>query len=257
MEQPNYVAAMRGWLRAKAHKWVVKRRPALAAVIEVASSFETRRELVPVVEAVLADDDADQLVASVAAQRARRLPDLIHRQTTIGASLARWIDVWLGDPTTRHYALTALPSAFRFLQDSDPVWFERHITSHAVEVVWATCQGILLEPPEQIGADVAAKWYPVVLARLRSMTLGQMGAASETTTTLLMTLATLCSVEQAMDVATLCADVVRLPVPLGRAGAVNAGRMLVLRHGEPGMAALRDAFGTAWGRYFPLLEKHP
>ncbi len=261
-QQPHHTSALRSWLTNDADTWARDRRPALAAVIEVACHLALP-ETLQVIAAVLKGDDGDLTVASVAAQRARLLhsgdPTIVNE---IGNLLARRIDAWLANPVTTQQALLALPSAFHFLRRTDLAWIEHRINDKNERVTWATCQGILdVAGSPNVALDTATseRLYRTVLSCLEPMLSPEWPPASaegpDVAATLIWTLGALCPQTHLDEAASLFARVFAAPRGLRASATVRAGRLLVQHWSVEGMRALLDAFDASpdRARYLALV----
>ncbi len=131
------------WLEASAPEWVTSRRPALAAVIECAAKAGVN-DVANIMDAVLQDEHAHSLVATVAAQRSRWLrisnSDL---RRSLGNSVLNWIRRWEQSTDARESAVAAIPSLPPLLHDGATAPLSQWLIRGQLDVAWGAANAVL------------------------------------------------------------------------------------------------------------------
>ncbi len=239
------------WLSTEADGWVKARRPALAAVIEAAAMLGIP-EALPILIAVLKDDEANTSTLSIAAQRIR-LFNVPNEQDSaeIGGILARRIEGWLSSNSTNEVALRAIPSAVRYLIQTRLDWVVHHIAGADNKVSWATAQGILDIAGGQtlaLEGTISDTLFDACFARIQpflSETAAEEVPQPDLVATLLWALGAVCTEQNIERTATLIVQVFDRPRALRAAAAVKAGRLVIQHWREKGVGGLLRAFQHA------------
>lgn len=247
------------WIFAYGAQWVEQRRTALAAVVEAAV-----RVSAPGTEALLdqifRSADADPLVVSVAAQRARMLSITDPRsKRRLWDSFKGLIDLWEMSPSHEADLARALPSLPYVGGARSVPYLTRLIESASPPLANSAALGLLDWASGSIG-DIQPLNDAQEQALFRSLTRRLRREGNEDLrATLVWAIGATARERDLPDASSIVADSFKSSRGLEDAAALRAANLLVRRCGEGALSALAKALGgpksDAYMRFFTALVR--
>jgi|GEM_PF-6705232 len=125
LSDPGFSEQIELWLNENGHKWIMEKRPGFGAVIEACSEHQFM-PIVPYMLEVLLNQNSDDLVASIAAQRLRRLTESYAIGYAVKANhdlINYWIKRWLNTGQWNKAKL-AIPSVLTLHPSQRAAWID-------------------------------------------------------------------------------------------------------------------------------------